>query len=444
MVLDVLTSQADVVVVSPFANNPEFIKHYEGPHIQHVMGPTGKSISRIARKMVVVSSILRMQGYWFRCRHKIPYYWANRHNQFGENGNDRRLGLPYRIILDFLSWIGYWHRAWKLFDLLHGRWSYRFPELKELTEHYRRVILIQASSWGFQDAAMAYLGRKLKWRTVMLPYTSDQLFCNGYLYSNFDVVCVQGEAEQRFAKIFHEIPDTRIAKLGSLNFISMREVLGYKSSVVPQKEETAKASRILFAGGIATYFPTESEFQCLEYLLTAIDSGNLTNVSITYRPIGHNPDIRAIIQQRFANRKHLTIEFASPAVYGLDTYIDCKWEQIIADHIEKIGGFDLMVMAGGTTLALDVAVFGTASISYFGDSSGVLKKRQISLQLNDGSSIVFESIPAVTEIPKLLRLIKDLLNDRKSRKDIVEKTLLEWDNQDPGIMERLERAVFSM
>ena len=44
---------------------------------------------------------------------------------------------------------------------------------------------------------------------------------------------------------------------------------------------------------------------------------------------------------------------------------------------------------------------------------------------------------------ELLTIVNELLNNPKSRKNMVNNTLSDWDNNDPGIMHRLEQAVFS-
>ena len=440
-VLAVLTRRADVAIISPFSENPEFVQRYKGQRISHIMSPVEQNISWLSHKMVVVSTIIRVQGYWFRRKSESPYSWATRHVRFRKNGDDY-LAFPKRVISDILAWIGYWPFAWKVFDALHGSWSYKCHELIKMTNYYQQVILIQTSSWGFQDAVLGYLARKYKWRNVLLPYTTDQLFCNGYLYDDYDVVCVQGKSEERWAIDIHQMLPEQVVKLGSLNFFSMREILKIKP--VPAKiNDKSTVQRVLFAGSSQTYFPAESEFECLEYLLSAIDSGELENMSITYRPIGQNQEIRMLIQQRFAGEKNLNIEFASKSIYGLNSYVNCEWDKIVSDHINNINGFDLMVTAGLTSLSLDVAVLGTASVAFLIDSSGVLEQRKTELMLDHNDRFLWNTaIIAAHNYNDLVSMINRLLENKESRSRIVEKILTDWDSDNHGIMDRLEQAIF--
>ena len=96
----------------------------------------------------------------------------------------------------------------------------------------------------------------------LLPYTTDQLF-NGWLYCDFDKICAQGNAEYMFAKILHRQKEDRVQIFGSLNFFAMREAI-QKRKVVPVLHGNKKVN-ILFAGSTSKYYPTESEFKCLDF-----------------------------------------------------------------------------------------------------------------------------------------------------------------------------------
>jgi hypothetical protein len=60
MGLEGLTRQADVAVVSPFAETPEFVQRYKNSRIHHIMGPTEKGISWPAGKMVAVPETVNL------------------------------------------------------------------------------------------------------------------------------------------------------------------------------------------------------------------------------------------------------------------------------------------------------------------------------------------------------------------------------------------------
>lgn len=440
VLLEILTKRADVVVVSPFAERPDFVDRYKGERITHLMARTPESLPSLSRKFVTISNTLRVRGYWCRNRKRLPYYWASRNIGFGENGNDTVVSLPKRMVMDILGWVGCWPRAWVFLDSLIGRASFDIPRVANLADSYDRVTLIQAASWGFQDKALAWMGRKYKWRTVFLPYTTDQLFCNGYLYSDFDAICVQGPAERQFAVVLHGLEVERIVNSGSLSFLSMRKAL--MSRPVECKSIDGKR-RVLFAGSTATHYPSESEFDCLEHLLRAVEIGELKNTVITYRPVGHTSEIRGLIERRFAGRKCLDIAYPSPSIYWLNEHSPTKWEDILNEHLESIAGYDLAIMVGVTSLALDLTIYGTPSIAYFDDPSGTLQRRKTDFRFDGNGKIVgFEDIPTVLRKDHLVPAIKLLFYDSIERRRIAGDIAARWDYNPPNILELLDAAVF--
>ena len=177
-----------------------------------------------------------------------------------------------------------------------------------------------------------------------------------------------------FAKILHRQKEDRVQIFGSLNFFAMREAI-QKRKVVPVLHGNKKVN-ILFAGSTSKYYPTESEFKCLDFLLQAIETGDLANVTITYRPVVKDAATQDAILRRYSNTNNLKVQFADPRVFGLCEYMDSDWESIQSSHIEQLSGYDLLVMVLRSSLALDMAVLNTPAISFFGDPSGVLARRK--------------------------------------------------------------------
>jgi hypothetical protein len=439
LLLETFTRRADVIIVSPFAENSGFVRQYAGEGISHLLTPIQDELPWLLRKSTAVSSILRVRGYWRRNRQHIPYYWATRHIGFGENGADTVAPAMRRWIMDFLAFIGTWSRAWKLWDQLIGSRSYDFLELSNITRRYRHVTLIQAASWGFQDQALGWIGRKHNWRTVLIPYTTDQLMTNGYLYSDFDAVCVKGPTERRFAEKLHAVPDDRIVELGSLSCHSDRYVCNR------QPVETTidgSAVRILYAGSTSTYFPTESEFGCLEHILDAVESGQFGNAEITYRPIGQTAEIKKRIEDRFHGRRCLDIQYASPTIFGLEQYTHAEWFDSLSKHIEDVSGFDIAIMAGVTSLALDLSLFGTPAIAYWHDKTGTLDRRATHLMFDrNGLLIGLEEIPVVRRKAELVPLVKELMADPNRREQIAQAIAEAWDYNPGNLAELLEQVV---
>ena len=94
-VLNTLLSKADVLIASPFADNPQFVEKYCGSGLSHVLTLNKMDLNIFLRAMFNISTVFRMRGYWFRNRRKIPYYWKSRYIRLAESGKDQKLCLPY-------------------------------------------------------------------------------------------------------------------------------------------------------------------------------------------------------------------------------------------------------------------------------------------------------------------------------------------------------------
>lgn len=437
-VINTLKERADLVVVSPFSKKDKFNKSYNQFGIFLTAARNESNLNIFKRVCFGISSILRVNGFFYNKRNEIPYYWENRHIRFNADGPDTKNGKIKSILLDIAALVGRNPKVWRIFDSLHGFFTYKFPELLVITKSYRKVILVQSASWGYQDACLAHLARTNRWRSVLLPYSTDQLFCNGWLYCDYDKVCVQGMEERAFALRMHFIKETKIIQLGSLNLHSLRQFRNYYSNKVKSNEY-----RILYAGSSPTYFPSSSEIEGLELLLVMTNSDGFPPCQVRYRPLWLTPENRRLLLERFSYYSNLTIETASPSIYGLEEFSDVDWEKITKNHVKNISGFDVMVMAYATSLAIDIAIFGTPSISYFYDSTGTLDKRKSSLRLDNNDRFLgFSSIPVATNNKALTELTRELLTDLTKRREIVHQILQNWDMDAPEFEDRLKLAVF--
>ena len=115
-----------------------------------------------------------------------------------------------------LGMVGMLRGAWKVFDRLVGSSLFRCPALARTATSYHEVILVQSACWGMQDRMLAWVARRHKWRTVLVPYTTDQLFCNGDLVSDFDAILVQDRR-----KIAMLETSTELQRSGS-NIVALR------------------------------------------------------------------------------------------------------------------------------------------------------------------------------------------------------------------------------
>lgn len=433
----------DVLIISPNAYQKTFQEHYQINNVFFLNSPSQK-LSYIKKKFLVVSNYLRTLGYYYKYKSEIPFYWSTRNLIFKENGEDISVKYSKRFLTYILGFIGSIPSVWRFFDNLHGFWTYSFVGLHEFTKEYDNVVLIQASSWGFQDETLGYWARKKKWKTIFVPYTTDQLFANGWLLCKYDKICVQGEAELLFTSKFHSISNSKIIKLGS--------IYGYFIRMVKQKFnnndshfDTDREFKILYAGSDSIYYPIEDEFYCLNLILEGISNSKLKNVTVLYRPLCNNQELREQILKRYSNSENLTISFADPNIFEVYNFGVKCWEDLITDQVKSIQNVDLLITAGITSLSLDCAYLGIPSIVVHIHMNEFYEKRKINLMLNkDNRMIINSSIPIVLSEANLTDKIFFLLNDKQEKENIVQGILKDWDNVNDDILKDLEKVVLEL
>jgi hypothetical protein len=441
MVLEILTKRADVIIVSPFAMHSDFVNQYQGDRIGHALAPTHEGLPWLFKKLVAVSSSLRLRGYWCRNRKRLPYYWSTRHIGFGENGNDTVSSPSKRVIMDILACIGLYPRAWVLLDSLIGRWSYHMLELSAIVRQYDHVTLIQAASWGFQDQALAWMGRKYQWRTVLLPYTTDQLMTNGYLYSNFDAICVQGTTERRFAQVLHEVPTSRVINLGSTYIKTLKAISPVNSA--NELGSRPPKLKVMYAGLVSTYFPVECEIQAVNTLSELKINDDMHNLDIVYRPVGYSKDSVEWIRRQLKFPKRVEMQFPSHTSIGLAAYSPANSTSDLRRLLQDLAGIAIIVTSLTTSLSIEAALLQIPTICYYPLDNFFLQKRKLVSTLNNESRVIgFESVPVARSLEELVSMLGRLIANADMRRKISEATLCEWDYPESDYESLLNTAVF--
>jgi hypothetical protein len=423
--IDTLTQRGDLLIISPFAHNNFLQNQYKKNGIQVIAPPSIGDLPNYIYKLWNISELLRRQGF-YHTNQDTPYNWSTRYKVFGDNGNDKELNFFKKIIINIFGFLGSFPCVWRIFDTLHGYISYSFNYLHICTKSYEKIIYVSACCWGFQDAMLGFWSRKKKWKSILIPYSTDQLYSNGWLFCDFDAICVQGEAEYRFARKFHKLDEKKIVKLGSSAAFNMRRIICSKKFV---KATTSKNFiRVLFAGSDPLFFPIESEYKALEFILSIEKTFITQDLFITYRPLTQNGLDRQIINDRFCHYPNLKIEYASPTTFGLTQFEECKFEDIVTNHVSQLINYDIMIMIGLTSLAIDMAVLNTPSIAFFEDPSGVLQRRETFKNFNEfGEFIGFECYPIAHSKADLADIFISIIQNSHQRTKIVNDIITSWD-----------------
>ncbi|MBV9988003.1 MAG: hypothetical protein JO301_10005 [Chitinophagaceae bacterium] len=300
--------------------------------------------------------------------------------------------------------------------------------------------MVQSASWGFQDRLLAHAARRHNWETILIPYTTDQLYTNGYLMSDFKAICVQGPLEKDFAERFHSPAADRLIELGSAWFRNI-DIIKNELPLLASGAGNRKR-RIIYSGSTSEYFPTASEYKGLDTLLEAINQNTISNAVIVYRPFGHTPELRKAINERYSSIPNLVIEYAQGACYGLSAYASLSEKEELKEYILQIMDADLLVMCLASTLSLDAAYLGVPTIANHVDETGTLVKRHTDLLYEkEGGIRGVPDIPVAHSYEDLITGVQLLLNDRARAQDQCRKTSLQWDYPETDFQETLREII---
>ena len=444
LIRETLQKKANLLIISPFAENKEFQNEFGFSNIYFFKIKTLKNMSHIFRTLYLCSEIMRTHGYWTRFRNNgMSYFFVNRFVNPGPNGEDRKFSIIKRFIYGILGLLGAWEKSWELIDKIIGPFIFKNYKLIKICQKYKKITLIQSASWGMQDRALGWISRKNKWRKVLIPYTTDQLYCNGYLISDFDIVCVQGTCEFDFAIKYHNLSRNRIKKLGSA-WARYIEVLQKR---VKNKNTVIKRKKIIgYAGVSSIYFPSKSELFGLEILLEAINQGKIEEAELVYRPLVQQKEIDKKFKNKSLDLSNLSIQTSQKACFGMEDYDDSiGYEESLEEFIDQISKYDLLVMAGFTSLSIELAYIGIPSISYFFDPTGVLIQRKIENILNENNrEMNFPEIPLILNSDQLIPEVNKLLNNPREARTQAGKTALRWDYKKVNLQKVLNQAIFGL
>lgn len=434
VVLGSLRESGDVVIVAPFAEEAGFIGNFGGPNTTFLKWAPNH-LNRFQNMLYAISETMRMNGFWRRFK---KYYFRNQYTRFGVDGQDVRLSPLRCFVYWSLSFVGQHPRAWAFVDRLLGTSWCRFPRLIECSRRYRHVTLIQSANWGMQDRALAVLSRVHGWRTVLLPYTTDQLDTNGYLLNEFDAVCVQGPYELKRAREYFAISASRTYRLGSAWFRHLEKIQA--ATIGTREKPRDDQGFILYAGVSATYFPRESEFEAVDAIIGLV-SRLKKGHKLVYRPVELDESRKAQITRRYEGVESVALQWPSIAQLGLAQFSEVSQDCSLRESVDEMRGCRLVVMSSTTTLAMDVAFLtGCGVIANMADATGVLKKRNHALLDQEW----FPGMRVANSIPELLENAEYLLNNPDSAAEEAAQLVALWDYRTVNFRDTLCHAVYDI
>jgi hypothetical protein len=440
-IINLFLKKSDIVVVSPFAKDSNFLNRYESLNVIHISPPALENFSKVRKGFFILTSWLRVYGFWFRWRKHMPFFWENRHIQFGINGNDIKFSLLNRLLINAFGFIGYSSKSWKFFDKLHGSYTYSFSELINIASNYEQVIFIQSASWGFQDTMLAFWARKKKWKSIFIPYSTDQVASNGWLFCDYDKNCVQGEAENIWIKQLHETPQNKVFKLGSSYLRVIRSLL--KKTNTSSVSKAKNHITIIYCGVSPIYFPANEESEVVFKLANNFLENKNFKISVIYRPAVN--DVSEIHDlEKLSTLSNLTFQIPAPSSIGIDIYKDDDVRNSLLHLISSLNQADLLIMSSFSSIALEAAVVGLRVFSYLPIDNEIIKKRQLELIFKNTKVYnTLTNIPTAFTFNELKNLIEQSVEQKEFSKNLQKKLLSDWDYPNIDFEEKLFDIVFS-
>jgi hypothetical protein len=434
--------KADVLIFSPLSLNDQFRKSYGDQGIYYLPYQDMALNNKIYFIISMAVRILRVHGYYHKNSKDMQYYLKNRYKKIGDNGYDIEVGFINKFFINIVGLIGTNRKAWKIFEFILFKLDKKnTSQLIEFTRKYIDVTLIQASTWGNQDRLLAFVAKKKFWRTVFLPYTTDQLFSNGYLYSDYDSICIKGVQEREHIFNFHKYVDPKkLLVVGNLQYRIYDEILKINQNIRLNKNKNYLT--IMFAGTTSTNVPTKSEQEALDFIL----SQRKLDTKIIYRAFMQSDEHKNTLENKYKDNDNFEIQYVSENLTGLHRFEGKITCEILKNYLESLDKADILVTVGPTSLTLDAAYLGIPTISYWGDKTGVLENRFTHLLFEENKinlKNIFSEVPTAHTCDQLIEKINILSENRKLRKSYAEKIIAKWDSVDVDFRREFKSAIFN-
>lgn len=441
LMLEYLSSRSNIVIICPFEGN-DFKDQFSKYSSVTIINWQEPKVSLIAQKLMSFSEVMRMNGYWYRFRKKgMRYYTLNQYKNFSKDGKDIIKPLINRGLILILSVLGSIPKLWKYVASLSTESYLKSVKLPFDTQEYNKVILIQSSSWGLQDRILAHWAEKRDIHKVLLPYTTDQLIMNGDLMTEFDSVCVQGPLEDKYAREYHGVKETRIYRTGSLWFRVLDSLNSDRA-----RQQSGHQKTIMYAGVSEQYYPREGEFLALESIIKALGEDEAyQDVKLIYRPFILNKDERSEILNRFENEPIISYQWPNLLISDVKNKHNVDLKYVLRNDIENLSGIDVLIMSGTTSLGLDVSYISNCGIiGNFTDYNQVLKSRNTDVFFQDSGTICFPKCVIVKTNIELVEKVKYLISNHKMSIEAGKRIRSDWDYENVDLESILDKAIFDL
>jgi hypothetical protein len=445
-----LREEYDVLVIGPQFAQKSLCAEFGGPRVEFwAFDESPDGLPRFLRYVYALSEVLRRNGYWFRFRNRgLAYYWRCATRTAVAESGEAVLKVKAGFLHRCLGWLGFPRFIWKLADSAFGTRIYDTKAFSERVSGYENVVVISTANWGYQERYLGYCVRRFALKSIVVPYTTDQLIINGHLIADDAIICPQGPVEFRYAVDYHGVPEERVHRLGMIWRRNLEAIQEQHAMARDGANDPATPFVIMYAGLTPTCFPRSSELEAVDSLIDAIRGGRLPPAIVTYRPIVRDAADADMLRRRFADEPLITLEWPQAALIGIGGTQTTSVRQEVLEYVSQLLQADVLVMSATTTMMFDALHFDIPCVANFSDPRSVLRDAGFSTVYpqNDETILSVPDLPVVHSYEDMIRSVREALcsDDRAELLARVKRQAFStWDypNQDyiGGFLEMVAR-----
>ena len=434
-----LKKQCDILIVTPaMEGNNEIEQDFGGDNVRfYYYNQDHKALSKILRSIYLLTEALRRFGYYYKYRNKqLKYYWKISTGKYkgtlDKDGLATRQKVMYRLLCIFIGVIGSNKFFWRGLGVFFGKFFFDFHDINKITSNYDEIVLIQTANWGFQERFLSFWAYKNKCKTILVPYTTDQILINGYMITDYDFYCPQGSVEEKYLVNLHDVDQKKISKLGMIWLRVLEETNVYKKIELDKSLEDGRLKdkiRIMYTGLIPSAYPMASEFESVDRILYEIKIGHINANLLVYRPVVIDIKTKQTIEERYSNNSFIELQWPQAAMIGIYSEIRSSITAQIEEYLEQVVGIDLMIMSATTTMAFDAFKMDIPCIANFYNSNDSFCKNGFSKSYIDADEFIrsAKGMPIVHTLDELIDEARKLIDHPSVVKPTKESTFSSWD-----------------
>lgn len=415
------SSHVDILYVLPRNVSLNTISGDNLPSNSSFLSHSPLHSNRISTLLFNLLKLVRFHGFWFSQPKAFAFYLKTRHLKF-KNGQLIRLPLFFRIAVDLFSLLGVTRNMFTAVNSLISPFTYNIEPFKGLSSRYNSILLLQSASWGEIDSCLAYASVKYNWTSILIPYSTDQLYANGWLQASYRYVCTQSVIEYNWASQYHLLPPHRLVRLGSLSLSVLKSK--YNSLIPTDPLVNLSKPYILYSGLDPAYFPRKCELECLTYLSS---HPSLQHKKLIYRPIKPTDEIYSVLEKSIKSGK-ITVTEPHSQIIDTDHFSSSPLALIPNNLVSDLCQTCLIVSSVTSSLSIDAALFGIPTISYL-----PLSQLMDSFSSYRYLSLIQDSFPWYPHVPvakSLVALVDEvnyLLDSQQTYVQASQNLLSDWD-----------------